>query len=239
MTKDQILQEIRRTAAANGGIPLGRQRFLEESGIRESDWSGRFWSRWSEAVREAGFEPQIMNPSLSDESVCEAAVTIVRQLGRFPRSAEIRLACANDPNLPSHNTFRRFGGLPGLRERLVAYCSAAGLSDVLALISTEPRSTSPVVEDHEQSAEAPEGFVYLLKAGAHYKIGKAMSVESRKRQLAIQLPQTVEEVHRIKTDDPYGIEAYWHKRFAEKRLNGEWFALSATDVKAFRRRRFM
>jgi hypothetical protein len=240
VTKEEILREIRRTADDNGGVPLGKQRFFAETGIRESDWAGRWWTRWSDAVREAGCEPQAMNKPLPEAVILEAAVLMVRKLGHFPTGYEIRLACASDATLPSHNTFRRFGGLGGLREKLVGYCRERGASDVLALLS--PDGAAPPAEQilsEEPISELADGFVYLLKSGRHYKIGKALSVDQRKRQLDIQLPERAEIVHRIKTDDPLGIEAYWHRRFATKRLNGEWFSLTAVDVKAFRRRRFM
>jgi hypothetical protein len=62
VTKQHILSEIRRTAAANGGVPLGVQRFFTETGIKSSDWHGKFWARWGDALREAGFSQTNSTP---------------------------------------------------------------------------------------------------------------------------------------------------------------------------------
>lgn len=45
MEKEYILAEIKRAAQANGGKPLGTARFLKETGVKESDWHGRYWVR--------------------------------------------------------------------------------------------------------------------------------------------------------------------------------------------------
>jgi hypothetical protein len=83
------------------------------------------------------------------------------------------------------------------------------------------------------------GFVYLLRSGRFFKIGRTNALGRRERELVLQLPEKANVVHHIRTDDPVGIEAYWHKRFEARRWNGEWFELDSADLKAFRRRKFM
>ncbi|MCA1728664.1 MAG: GIY-YIG nuclease family protein [Actinobacteria bacterium] len=164
----------------------------------------------------------------------------IQELGRFPVSAELKQKARQDSKFPSRNAFARFGGETQLATRIIAFCQEReGYEDVVAICA--PLSSSvesgALREDIEESETF--GFVYLLKSGRYYKIGRTNSVGRRERELAIQLPEQAVVIHSIKTDDPAGIESYWHKRFGDSRKNGEWFELSANDVSAFRRRKFM
>ncbi len=78
------------------------------------------------------------------------------------------------------------------------------------------------------------GVVYLLRAGAWYKIGKSTDPTSRYSQLAIQLPEKPELIHEIDTNDVHRLERYWHDHFSRRRANGEWFALTGEDVEEFK-----
>ena len=240
MDKNQILSEIRRTAEANGGVPLGRQKFFEATGIKETDWSGKYWVRWGDVVEEAGYTPQVLQAGFSDEYVLEKYAEAFREFGRPPTSPELKLKARDDSNFPSHNTFGRFGSKQHLINKFYAFClERESFQDIaetcLAYVKDIP------VEELEvgDALQGQEGHVYLIRSGKFFKIGRTNSLARREKQLAIQLPEPAETIHSIATDDAPGIEAYWHRRFSGKRRNGEWFELTSADVMAFRRRKFM
>jgi hypothetical protein len=240
VTKQHILDEIRRTAKANGGKPLGRDRFEQETGVKYGDWWGKYWARWNDAVQEAGFAPNALQDAFSDDTLLEKLAVFIRDLGRFPANGDLRIKKRNDPTFPNDKVFdTHFGSRQGLRRAMVEYCqSHPGFDDVVTLCGPVPSGdVAPKLE--KKAAQVVLGFVYLMKSGRHYKIGKTNAAGRREYELAIQLPERLNTVHVIKTDDPDGIEAYWHRRFAVKRGNGEWFDLAPEDVQAFKRRTFM
>lgn len=245
MDKQHIIDEIRRTAEKNGGRPLGKKRFQDETGITESDWLWKHWARWGDALKEAGYQPNTLQRTYDEGWLIEQLISLIRELKRFPVDAELRLKSTTDSTFPSHNTFKRLGKKPEMATRVLNYCrDKDGYSDVINICKTVPHSKTIAVEDKDtgKSIAADEsgfGYVYLIKSGRHYKIGRSNSAGRREYELSIQLPERVTTEHVIKTDDPVGIEAYWHKRFNERRKNGEWFELTAEDIKAFKRRKFM
>mgnify|MGYP001163415538 CR=1 FL=1 len=238
MDKSFILSEVRRTAIANGGVALGRMRLESETGIKEHHWR-KFWARYGELVGEAGFEPNAANEAWPEDELCALLAGLARELGKFPTHADVRVRKTTVPDSPNHRVFdHRLGGKAERVEKVVAFCRAnPGYDDVLTICESTVVEVS--VEPSRKPSQSNDGHVYLFKSGKFYKIGFSVHAGARERQLSIQLPEAVSRVHVIVTDDPPGIEAYWHKRFAERRKNGEWFDLTREEVAAFKRRKFM
>jgi len=240
--KEGILREIARCAAENNGVPLGKRRFEAATDIRESDWSGRYWARWSDAIREAGFEPNALRERLlDDEGLLRCLALLTQQLGHYPTGPEMRMHHRSNPDFPNQSTFTlRLGKRSVQVELLAGYTSAhsefADVYDICApLLAREDIVFAPA-DTTRQSC----GYLYLVRSGRYHKIGRSNHLGRRAYEIALQLPEKLQMVHSIETDDPVGIEQYWHERFADRRSNGEWFLLSSADVAAFKlRRRFM
>ena len=239
MDKQHILDEIKRTALENGGKPLGIARFQTETGIKHADWYGKYWVRWGDALQEAGLTANKLQGAYPEDFLLEKVCTFIREIGHFPVAGELRLKAHQDSTFPSATTFERFGNKNAFIKKIIAYCKLRKWDDIVKLCMSATLSVETVVDDTPATKLEEIGSVYLIKFGQHYKIGRTNAIGRREREIAIQLPEKTKLVHSIKTDDPSGIEAYWHKRFEAQRANGEWFALTAADVTAFRRRKFM
>lgn len=236
MDKRHILREIKRVADANGGTPPGQRMFRNETGIAERDWRGRYWARWGDALKEAGFEPNVSIERYDRDDLIEALIQVIRRYGRFPTWAELGMERRANPSFPSIKGLSKWLGSHAERVQAVAaYCDEhPGHEDVQAACQL---ALEHLVPQKVTDAEGRDGTVYLIKSGRHYKIGRAFAMGRRGREIQLQLPERAVTVHVIKTDDPIGIEAYWHRRFEDRRKNGEWFELTPADVRAFQRRK--
>jgi hypothetical protein len=231
--RDLILSEIRRLARRDGGKPPGKNTFARETGITEGKWSGVVWARWSDALSDAGFSANKRQAAYPKEFVVGKLADLCRRYGRQPTRPEIKMERRTDASFPSAGAVhRRFPTTAALTAGLWEIARKPDHADLAALLPLEVESTTA-----ERSAPA-EGWVYLLKSGGYYKVGRSDNVKRRLDEIKIAMPENVTLVHAIKTDDPPGIEAYWHKRFEATRANGEWFRLSRSDVRAFTRRSF-
>jgi len=236
MNRQQILAEIKRVAFSNGGRPPGTQALGRECGMRKSDWYPHMWLRWSDALAEAGYAPNTFQTRTSDETLFKKYIELVRELRRLPIEGEIRRKAKIDTSFPNHGAFARFGGKQKMLSALAEYCrKTTGLQDVHALCVQEDNTSGVPSTGKRRAAMIPTEFFYLMKSGPHYKIGRTNSIGRRGSELAIKIPVPPTTVHSIETDDPVGVEAYWHRRFDEKRGEGEWFSLSPDDVTAFKR----
>jgi hypothetical protein len=244
--KQHILDELQRITKVNRGRPPGQNEFKNETGINKYDWFPHYWVRWGDAQEEAGFSRNRFQEAFGKDLLIEKLIGLIRRTKygdkiRFPRGRD---ACRKkeDSRLPHANAFRqKFGGKSQMAAAILEHCRArSGFEDVIAACEEVIKAdTSPAAKEKESRDQGIVGSVYLIKSGRYYKIGRTNALGRRQYELAIQLPESANMVHEIKTDDPSGIEIYWHNRCEAKRGNGEWFELTAEDIKAFKRRKFM
>lgn len=238
ITKTHILAEIKRVAEADGNAP-GRRRFETETGIKESDWYGKHWRSWSDALIEAGYSPNDKRGAYDDDYLFAQLAGFIRELGRFPVTVDYRMS-RGSATLPDQKTFsKRFGGKDAQVLKVIEWCSRNEGYDDVAEMCQEIAKSEEQSKPFEADAPNATGYVYLMRSGKRYKIGKTESLEKRFAGLSAQVPHELIQIHAIRTDDPSGIEAYWHNRFKAKRRHNEWFELSSEDIAAFKRRKIM
>ena len=233
-TKQEIIKEIHRTANKNGGIPLGKGRFEKETGIKPYDW-GKYWPKFGDALVEAGFKPNTLQGSYNTEFIIQKYIELIREIGHFPTTGELTVKNHSDPDFPSKNTMRKLGDVKNTAIRILEFAKTKGYDDIIQICEEIIAKSRTTKKTDFSNDVVNVGEVYLFKSGRYYKIGKTKDTVRRGKELRIQLPEQCILIHSIISDDPSGVEAYWHKRFESKRMQGEWFDLNSSEIKALKR----
>lgn len=250
-----FLSEVRRITQESGGVPPGSRSFYAHTDTRESTWRGKpwnEWNNWNDVLDEAGYERRGKNQKLPAPSVLEQLALLTKKLGHFPVTLDMRREKRINPNFPNDKTLSTtFGGREQVLNALKGYCSThPNFAELLPSLEDTILSGTFKSNDSQSSADDDDGsvkigYVYLIRSHDVHKIGSTRAPYRRAAEIANQSARGAELLHLISTDDPEGIEKYWHRRFesqavqAMNKATGEWFHLSAADIKAFRRRKSM
>lgn len=255
-TVEKLIDEIRRLER-DGEAPnwSGFKAAIDER-ITWSDLNRLGYDNWGDAQEAAGYSRSAASnfkTRIADDALIRCIIDLMRDpdvrarrkdgiplQAHFDRRARADRQAGRNPAFPNFSTFSNLGRSQLERfARVLEFCKRHdGYRDIMATIRAWPQFQRWREEGAESAAERPvDGYVYLAKTGRYYKIGYTNCVVRRLKEIKLELPEKLQEIHHIRTDDPSGIEAYWKNRFKSKITNGEWFKLDADDVRAFRRRK--
>ena len=80
-------------------------------------------------------------------------------------------------------------------------------------------------------SEPIKSGVYVIRSiSGYYKIGHTNDISNRLHTFTVKLPFEIELEVWILAEDCRGLEAWMHRHFASKRVNGEWFSLNNNDL---------
>jgi hypothetical protein len=179
----------------------------------------------------------LFSTSYDPEVLIRKYIDLIRELQSFPIEGQLMVKRKGDKTFPDRSAFKRLGPKFQRAARVLEYCRThEGFEDIVPFCA-QAITVRPLDAGEESTEGHSLGYVYLVRHGARreYKIGRTNNPIRREGEISIELPEQLEPVHRIKTDDPVGVERYWHVSFAEKPKNGGWFSLSTENVRAFKR----
>lgn len=237
-TREEILNETRRLAKEKGGRAPSEKELDLNAGIKNYYWH-KYWTKITDLQKESGLPPNtFFKIPHQHDALCKKFVLLIRELGKWPTKAEIEVKHYKETNFPGSSIFyRNLGNIQDLANNIFEYAKKHNYDDVIKICNSVIEQYKND-DDRVKKGERKEihGWVYLIKHGRYnqYRIGHTTNILRRWKENKIELPEEPSHVHTIETVDPEGVEKYWLNRFASKKMNGDWFKLSPTDVKEFR-----
>jgi hypothetical protein len=238
-SREDVLARLKDWSEENGGKTPSEKvfyKFLGNFGVFDLHKLG--WPYYGKLVEEAGLKPNIFDKTkYTRDELCELFISVIREYDNWPSRGELEVLHHNKKDkYPDASTFYNKLGLVkngDLAKSILDYIKDRDGYDDITVIC------KPVYDRYKNNEKTEEtiqtGFVYLCKSGNQYRIGMTNNPERRQGEVGVLLVDPYELIHIIETDDMRGVEDYWHTRFKQKLIRGEWFRLNSSDIKAFKR----
>jgi hypothetical protein len=245
ISRDEMIAFVQRSARANGNRPLGERAFFADTCLNRRDLWDVGVRSYGDLCELAGYSRNRLQTQLEPNRLLEALAVLTAEIERYPDHTDREIARRKNNAFPSYEAYRTAQSKNGpLANQLLEWCRtrpahAAAHRIVKEYVSRQ--DTAPA--SAHRRGKVVTGYVYLMRYGTRgrkYKIGKSEDPPRRHSQISGMVPQELSIVHVIETDDPIGIEKYWHQRFDEKLVTNkkEIFQLEPGDIAAFKRRKY-
>ena len=89
--------------------------------------------------------------------------------------------------------------------------------------------------NHKHGKSPTGGYVYVVGSDHGYKIGKTVNLKNRYKLFEVKLPFHIWLESYAWFENYSEAESNFHRVFANKRKEGEWFDLSASDLEYIKR----
>ncbi len=240
--KKDIIKKLQEWSAEHGGKTPGESRFFEDTEVGITDRS-KYWINWGELVKDAGLTPNKFDKTkYTEDQLCELFIETIRENGKWPTRGILHVKHHSKPSFPDSATFYyKLGLTENLAKKIIVFTkNKKNYKDVIDICnSVVERYGKEKNQSENLDKTSNHGWVYLLKTTFRgkdgYKIGNTNDLKRREKEL--NQPSNDQSIlHAIETDDPFGVEKYWHTRFESKLYkNNEWFLLNRSDIRAFKR----
>ena len=157
-SREEIINEIRRLAAMNNGQPPGRRLFRRRTNIHPAEWQGVYWAIWSDALKEAGFQPNLKTEKLDEEFMLIKLAEACRHFEKFPSILELRLYRMSHREFPDVTTYVRHFGSPNLwPSHLALWAEKGGRDD-----GARARLCVAADDHHRAGRRAGDALMWLM-----------------------------------------------------------------------------
>lgn len=91
-------------------------------------------------------------------------------------------------------------------------------------------SYSRVLQKEKSKRNIQDGYIYVIKSGEYYKIGRTVCLKDRIKKYITENPNEVKVLLNEKVVDYVDVEDKLLKMFKKKKHRGEWFKLDNSDI---------